>query len=77
MCVPAYVTMRKVDVCGWTDAAAVGVGSGEGTDCHDPDILLLLLLLSASGEAYPDVAAASDARVDVTAVPAPAGGEAN
>ena len=60
--------MRNVDVCGWTDAAAVGVATALGTDCHEPDILLLLLL-SASGEAYPDVAAASDARVDVAAVP--------
>ena len=60
--------MRNVDVCGWTDAA-VGVATteGEGTDCHEPDILLLLS--AASGEAYPDVATASDARVDVTAVP--------
>ena len=65
MCVPAYVTMRNVDVCGWTAAVGVATAEGEGTDCHEPD----MLLLSASGDAYPDVAAASDARVDVTAVP--------
>lgn len=80
MCVPAYVTMRNVDVCGGAVADAVGVATadGDGTDCHEPDMLLLLLLLSSSAEAaeeaavglaYPDVAAASEANVDVIAVP--------
>ena len=81
MCVPAYVTIRNVDVCGGADADAVGVATadGDGTDCHEPDMLLLLsaLLLSSAeaaeeaavGLAYPDVAAASEANVDVIAVP--------
>ena len=82
MCVPAYVTIRNVDVCGGADADAVGVATadGDGTDCHEPDMLLLLLsalLLSSAeaaeeaaiGLAYPDVAAASEASVDVIAVP--------
>ena len=81
MCVPAYVTMRNVDVCGGADADAVGVATadGDGTDCHEPAMLLLLsaLLLSSAeaaeeaaiGLAYPDVAAASEASVDVIAVP--------
>ena len=81
MCVPAYVTIRNVDVCGGADADAVGVATadGDGTDCHEPDMLLLLsasLLSSAEaaeeaavGLAYPDVAAASEANVDVIAVP--------
>lgn len=71
--------MRNVDVCGGAVADAVGVATadGDGTDCHEPDMLLLLLLSSSAeaaeeaavGLAYPDVAAASEANVDVIAVP--------